>query len=228
MLKKRKRVLSILIIVFSLMLTGINVFILLKQKLVRVYVSSHLINQRSLIKEEDLKEIFLPSAFINEDIIIDKEEIVGKVTRLGYGIAKGSFFYYSFLESSETISDKAQLALLEEEAAYDLYLSDIKANPANLKTGLRVDLYLTIEEEKPLSDLFLQGVRVIGCYDRSGKMVEGGEISIITLAVNEKDISIINKALLLGKISISIGSNRYDSESKSRLVTDSSVYAYLK
>lgn len=195
-----------------------------------VPVAAHYLRQRTLLSEEDLKLIPLPAACLNEEVITDPEELQGKCVRLNAAVPNGSLFYRSVLEDSSAVPDRSHLRLLPGEASYDLYVSEVRVNPNSLRSGMSVDLYLTVNDP-PRSGMLLKGVRITGCYSREGEVYENEKkaaIEIFTLAVKEKDVAVLNKALLLGKISISPSQESYQELSSAELCRDSEILSLLQ
>ena len=234
MAKKRKLQKCLLIIVGILTLIIISVggyLIYLSSLNVTLPIASHNLSQRKLLTKEDLTYVTIPKRFLNDDLLIDEDAIVGRYIKLGHAIAKGSPFYKQALEVSTAMSDYAHVLLNEGEATYDFAISEIKANPAHLKVGMRVDLYLTINDEVLISDILLKDAMIIGLYDGGfqpiKEYVQDVNVAYISLAVKEKDIAILNQALLIGQISLSVKQRTYTADLEPLLAEDSRVYPYL-
>ena len=195
-----------------------------------VPVAAHYLRQRTLLSEEDRKTIPLPAACLNEEVIIDPEELQGKCVRLNAAVPNGSLFYRSVLEDVSAVPDRSHLRLLEGETSYDLYVSEVRVNPNSLRSGMAVDLYLTVNDP-PRSGLLLKGARITGCYSREGEVYENEKkaaIEIFTLAVKEKDVAVLNKALLAGKISVAVSKESYEELSSAELGKDSEIMSLLQ
>lgn len=197
----------------------------------KVYVASHNIMQRTLISEQDLVEINVPKEFLNEDILVDKEDMIGKYVKLAYSIPKGSLIYKGYLESD--IKDLAHTLLKQGELNYDLYTSDIKINTANLCRNMYLDIYLTINKnDKPVSDLLLSNARITGLYDTNNKPINDydneSKVSIITIAINKDAVNAINKALVIGSVNCIVSENAYKYNLSSSLNNSSKLFEYLQ
>lgn len=196
----------------------------------KVFVASHQISQRTLIREEDLIEIEVPEEIINEDMATDKNEIIGKYVKLTYTIPKGSFIYKGSIE--ENIDDYANTLLENDEVNYDIYTNNMKINTANLGKNMYIDLYLTINnKEKPVSDLLLSNARITGLYDSNSKLIQDydkdNKVSIISIAINKKDVSILNRAQVIGELSCIVGKSAYDTNLKTSINTNSYLFDYF-
>lgn len=197
---------------------------------VKVYIASHQLSQRTKINDSDLLEIEIPKDYLNDDVYINKDDIVDKYVKLSYSIPKGSFIYKGAIESD--IKDLANTLLRENEINYDLYMSDVKINTANLAKNMYIDLYLTINtNDKPISDLLLSNARITGLYDSNNKQIldydKDSRISIISLAVNKDDVNILNKALVIGNINCVINNNAYKTNLSTILNSQSEIFEYL-
>ena len=159
------------------------------------------------------------------------EHIEGYYVKLNYTIPKGSPIYRDSLERGEDMADYAHILLKENEATYDFSVADIKVNPAHLQVGMLVDLYLTIDDERPLSDILLKNARIIGLYDGDNQEIADYEravnVQTISLAVLQEDIAYLNKALLVGDLSLVVAEKTYDNQKNPYLIKDSEVFAYL-
>lgn len=195
-----------------------------------VYVASHNINQRTCISINDLKAIKVPKTVINEHMITNKEDLINRFVKLSYSIPNGSFIYKDCLE--DNIKDLSNTLLKENEVTYDLFVSDIKMNTGHLNTNMYLDLYLTIDKnDKVLSDLLLSNCRIIGFFDSYGKQIfnydNDSRIYIVSLAINKNDVSIINKALVIGTINCVVNSTTYRINTSSIRNENSILYDYL-
>ena len=113
--------------------------------------------------------------------------------------------------------------------AYDIFLNDIKANSAILIPGINIDLYLTTE--KPVdSALLFSNVPIIAAYDDNGSSLEiyrENKAYIITVAIKEKDVPLLNKMFLLGKVSITASKDAYK-QKRATLKENSNLYELVK
>lgn len=198
---------------------------------VKTYVASHQLNQRSNISYEDLKEVLVPKEYLQNDVYLDKNDIIGKYVKLSYSIPKGSLFYKGCLETD--IKDLAHTLLYEGQVNYDIYVNEVKVNTGNLDKNIYVDLYLTIDNnEKPESDLLLSKARITGLYDGNGKQINDydkeSRVNIISLAIDKNDVSLLNKALLVGEIKIVVNPNPYSTGDKTIVNSSSQLFNYLQ
>ena len=128
----------------------------------------------------------------------------------------------------------ANTLLRKGEVNYDLYASEVKINSGGLSVDMYVDLYLTINNnnDKPLSDLLIKDCRITGLYDSQGKRIMNYDNEtkayIVTLAIQEEQVNILNKALMVGNISAIVNSETYDIDRYSVLNAQAEIIEYVQ
>ena len=222
---------AIILILSASLFLSVRTYLEYREDYVDVYVASHQIAQRSLISDQDLQVIRLPKQVLNDDVLNDADLIKGKYVKLSCMIPKGSFFYKTALESD--IKDLANTLLMKDQVNYDLYTGEVKINGGSILAGMYVDLYLTVSKnDKPISDLLLRNCRITGLYDSNGRQIlnydTASKVWIISLAINENEVSLINKALKVGELSVIVSSKSYQDNVYSSLNEDSAVLEYLE
>lgn len=230
----KKRILIIILIIVvtvGFAVSGIHYYSRYLVGFEKAYISSHQIFQRTVINEEDLTEIEIPKGYLNDDVLTDKTQIIGKLVKLSYSIPKGSLFYKGCLE--KTGKDIEHTLLMNKQVTYDIYTSEARVNSGSLSRNMYVDLYLTVvENHKPVSDLILSNARIIGMYDINEMPIQDYDHSskayIISLAVDENDVNYLNKAFVIGEVKVIVSSDAYKTGIRSSLNYDSEVFEYLK
>lgn len=198
----------------------------LKLKPVAVPISSNTLKQRN--DNLLIDYIYLPKAFVPENIITDEDELFNKVVSLGYTIPKGSFFYKTALQDRQTIADGLLYELKSGEVTYDLLSRDVSLNTAYLKKDMYVDIYLTIRGEKVISGLLISGARILGLYNLNGDEAKEGEtVAMVTLALKNEYIAYLNKALVAGSLRISVCNEPF-LKKESQLYQDSEVFEAIE
>jgi len=220
----------IIVLLISLLLSALAYF-KYTTKYIKTYIASHQIMQRNMISEIDLEEVLVPKEYLNDDVYILKEDIIGKYTKLGYSIPKGSLFYKTSLEVDG--KDFVNNLLLEDQINYDIYTNDVKINTGSLLTNMYVDLYLSINaNDKPISDILLKDCRITALYDQNNKQVKDfdldSKIYIVSIAIEKQQVSLLNKALMVGNVSIVTSSKPYESNIRSSVVSNSQVLKILQ
>lgn len=218
MKKSKKILISIALVFLSILLIVGSVFFLTRHflKLQDVYVANVSIPERNLIEEEYLDVIQVPTYFLSDEVILDKNEIIGKYVKLNAYIPKGSYIYKEVLEDKDQMIDGLHFDLNKDEATYDLFVRDIKVNPAHLLKGMNVDLYLTVNRKDIISDLLISGARITGLYDVNNKEIKNNNdnstLGTISIALKEEMIPYVNKAIAIGEVNLVVSSNVYDNQ----------------
>ena len=228
----KKKVLSVvlpLLCVICSLIFGYVMFERYAEKYVKVYVASHHLGQRTRIEEKDLKEMMVPNVLVEENVIIGKEELIGKYVKLSCSIPSGSFFYRSALESE--IADLSSTLLMKGQVSYDIFVNEVRVNTGNLQDNMYTDIYLTVDDrQNPVSDLLIRDCRIIGMYDVNGKQIlpfdRDSRVQILTLALEPEDVTVFNTALHLGEITILPSSDPYQTGTRSALNRNCEVYPF--
>ena len=227
---KKKKIIITLILIMMLV-TAVFLYCQRELELVKVPVASYSLGKRTLVDETAYKLVSVPKRYLNGEVICDKELLSNKCVRIDGFVPKGSFFYKSVLDDIGSIDDKLTYDLREDEVAYDISANDLKANQAYLKEGMYIDIYLTINKDRVLSDLLINNVRIIGLYDLNHKKIleydNSAILQNITLALPCDAVSYINKALAIGSLNIVIGKDCYQ-DVESNLNEESIVFNYLR
>ena len=234
MSKKVRRPLFVLVgILFSLVILFVALYFYLDYRLgmKEVAISKYSLKNRTLISEDEIEFIKVPEAYLNEEVLVSKEDIVGKYVKINTSVPNGSFFYRGALDDYENIKDKLGSELLEGEVNFDISANNIKVNQAYLTKGMYVDIYLTINTDKVLSDLLINNVRIIGLYDNNHHEIKDYDIDSylqdISLAVNKEALPYLNKAEVIGELSIVVSNDSYKNV-VSKLNKDSAIFTYLE
>jgi len=228
---KKTLIIVIFDILFCLILFGgYDYYVQYKIGYSEVYVASHNIPQRKKLEKEDLEIIKVPKAFISDDVVLNLDDILGKYVKLSYSIPKGSLIYKGNIE--DNIKDLADTLLIEGQVNYDLYTSDVKINTGHLAKNMYIDIYLTIDKkDKVISDLILEDCRITGFYDLNGNEIldfdKNSRISIVSLAINSEDVSLLNKAMMIGTLNCVVKNNTYLDNGTSKQKSESVLFDYL-
>ena len=234
MSKKVKRPLFILVgVIFGVVVLFVSLYFYLDYRLgaKEVAIAKYSLNNRTLISEETIEFVKVPKSYLNEEVLTLKEDIVGKYVKINAFVPKGSFFYKSVLDDYENIKDRLNHELLEDEVNFDISSNNIKVNQAYLTKGMYVDIYLTINKDRVLSDMLINNVRIIGLYDINHHEIKDYDVDSllqnISLAVKKEALPYLNKAEVIGELSIVVSSDSYK-DVDSVLNKDSIIFTYLE
>lgn len=188
-------------------------------KLVSVPFASEKLDSRTLIKNKDIKYAKVPSSLLNEDILTSESEIIGKYVGSSCFINEGSFFFRDSIEDISNMNDASLLEVDDDEVVYELFVKNIDVNAAHINNNMYVDLYLTIEKPYIISDLLVSNIKVCGLYNNNYEDIrvddKRNNLSIISLIIKEDMISLLNKAQIIGKLSIVPTSSPYGAKDMS-------------
>lgn len=200
--------------------------------LVEVYVASSNIAPRIQITEEMIETISIPSAYLNFNTILNKEEIIGKWTEIQGMIPQGSLFYKTMLYDEEELPDMPSLLLKEDQVVYSMTTDLVSCAGNSLIPNQKVDIYCTIElqRNKPIVDLLIKNVRILSLKDRNGIDMDNEKSQsvpyVITVALDKDQISILSSAAKVGTISF-YASASYQDHAESVLNENSIILEYL-
>lgn len=230
--KKKTLIKIVLFLLFIVLIVlGVYFYCVKKLELKEVYVAKYNLSNRTLISEDEIEIKNVPISYLSEEVYLNKEDIVGKYVKINAIVPKGSFFYKGALDNLDNMKDKLASDLLDGEVSFDIYAKDIKANQAYLLKGMYIDLYLTINKDRVLSDLLINNLKIIGLYDINHNEIKDYDnntmLETIVLAVPKEAISYLNKAQVLGELSIVIGDNTYK-DVKTILNKNASIFEYLE
>lgn len=229
---KKKIVLIVLlcIILISGFIKAVEIYGVYRLDLVNIYIAKHNIQARKQVLEKDLEIVKYPRAFLSEEIILDKNDIIGKYNVINNLIPKGSFFYQKELEKIENCADYPLSLLKDHQNIFNINIGKIGNGINNLKVHQYVDIHLTIKNKDLVeSDKLIENVRIIALYDAKDKLINStdGQVHTVSLALDNAYINLLNKAMVLGEILIYPKFNYHDVEKESILNKNSKVLKYF-
>ncbi|PIJ95817.1 hypothetical protein [Lysinibacillus sphaericus] len=201
--KKLKKRITMLVLVITLvsclvLYTKVTTKAELDEK--TIYVTANEIPPRSLITEDDIKEIKLPARSIPNGVQTKKKDIVGKWTAQGYGLSANSFVYKDKIVEQSQLPDAALLELEDGEVGIPL-LVDLETSYANSiipNTKLDLNFRTSVsqgDQQKVLLGELVKNARVIAVKDSQATNVftiEGDKNN----KENTKDVSRANSSNL--------------------------------
>lgn len=184
--------------------------------LVSIPTAANSILPRHQITENDVKFIDVPKASVNEEVVLDKEEIIGKYTSLSGTIPEQSFFYQEMLHKPEELQDYPSLLLNKNEVSFSIPTSIVKLSGNTILPQQIVDVLVTMKprNEKPIVDTLFEGVRVVGIKDKKGLDILDSESTglpaVVLIAIQKEHLNIIRTAQEMGTIEIYASSHQND------------------
>lgn len=203
-----------------------------KMNLATTYVAAHDIPPRTEIKEEDLVEIQVPSAYLLDNTYNKPEDMIGKYTEIQGMIPAGSLFYKHMLYDASSLPDNPVLQLKKGQTIYAL--NGDSTALSSLTAGERADVYIEIERngDVPLTGCLLENVRIAALKGRQGLDLSRKESDKVPgeadLAVNREDLALLTLGESVGKLRLFAASSPYDTSKEAQLKTDSPAVRYLQ
>lgn len=186
------------------------------------------------VSEEAIEWREIPRAYVDHEVLITKEDIVGKYVSLDSKIAKGSLFYKDYLIEKSEIDTLPALLLKEDQVAFPLSLNLLKSSGNTISQNQKVDVYVSYTDKKTkesIIDILLMNVRVIGVKDKNGYDMRDEKAaklpSILILAIDKEYINLIQLANEVGEISILAPRINYAEDEESILYKESKILPIL-
>lgn len=207
MIKKQSILFIGLLVCVSLILYGIsNIYINHELELVEVYVANDNLIARTQINQESIKLIKVPKVYLSEQVILKKNDLIGKYVKLNTSIPKGSLIYQSSVELLDDSIDKPALLLKVNQAVFALDVNMSSTAGNTIQAGSKIDIYGTIKSNREtIVDLLFKQVRVLSIKDKNGNEVDSKTNQvpkIMLIAVDQEEIPILAKVIAIGDITI--------------------------
>lgn len=132
------------------------------------------IQPRTLITEDMIDYITVPSATVTTGVATNKNLIVGKYTNYNTMIPKGSMFYQKVLVNFEDLPDSAFVDVKDGDIPYQFAVNMESTFGNSIYPGNKIDLYMKAvndETGKLVVGKFLQDIEVLAVKDSSGRHV---------------------------------------------------------
>ena len=216
-----------------LVFAGVKIVSTEKIEVVEVLVAKETIYPRTKISEENTTVIKVPKSYLSDNVLLKKEDIIGRYTQIYATVVKGSAFYNELLEDGENMSDYPSLLLNAGQVSYSLTSDIIKSSGNSLVSGQKVDIYVTIanKDKTPVTDCLIKAVRIIAVKDRSGKDINEEKSSkvpyVISIAVNADLVKYLKAAGKLGTIDIYPVNANYQDKEESIYQSEAVIIPYL-
>ncbi|MDX8367193.1 Flp pilus assembly protein CpaB [Cytobacillus sp. IB215665] len=202
------------------------------------------------ITEEMVFEKVVPGQAIPPNALSEVQQVIGKWTVDGYGVAKNSLVYNGKILDTGDMPDAAILNLEDGEYAFPL-LVDLETSSGNaIRPNSYVDLYfVTIQDKKPLTGKLYERIRISTVKDSKTQNVFGAEnytesagtsqlqssqvasssnnpsalAKLYTLAVTEEQLDLLTKAKVMGNIIPVANSDSYNDSVEGEYKLDKSM-----
>lgn len=198
----------LILIVFNVLLFDIAV----KRSIdyIEIPVAAKMLSSRSKIDEFSFRMQRVPSALVEDNVIMDKNELIDRWVKYSVTLAEGSFFYKEYIEDASDSADYPQLMLKEGQGVASLAVDLMISAGNTLLPNQFVDIVFTSKDKrKPIiSDVIFRSVRVLAVKDRNGLNMDDPKSqkvpAVVLLALNQGDIPPFIHAQILGDIDLII------------------------
>jgi len=228
---KKQNILFVgVIICICLISYGISIiYINHELELIEVYVANDNLVARTQIDQDSIKLIKIPKAYLSDQVVLKKNDIVGKYVKLNTSIPEGSLVYESSIEQLDDTIDKPALLLKVNQAVFALDVNMSSTAGNTIQAGSKIDIYGTIKNNREtIVDLLFKQVRVLSIKDKNGNEVDNKTNQvpkIMLIAVDQEEIPILTKVIAVGDITITPTSEFFSEEEC--ILYDSILLGYL-
>lgn len=230
MIKKQNILFVSVVICICLISYGISIiYINHELELIEVYVANNNLVARTQIDQDSIKLIKIPKAYLSDQVVLKKNDIVGKYVKLNTSIPEGSLVYESSIERLDDTIDKPALMLKVNQAVFALDVNMSSTAGNTIQAGSKIDIYGTIKNNREtIVDLLFKQVRVLSIKDKNGNEVDiktNQVPKIMLIAVDQEEIPILTKVIAVGDITITPTSEFFSEDEC--ILYDSILLGYL-
>lgn len=230
MIKKQNILFVGVVICICLISYGISIiYINHELELIEVYVANDNLVARTQIDQDSIKLIKIPKAYLSDQVVLKKNDIVGKYVKLNTSIPEGSLVYESSIEQLDDTIDKPALLLKVNQAVFALDVNMSSTAGNTIQAGSKIDIYGTIKNNREtIVDLLFKQVRVLSIKDKNGNEVDNKTNQvpkIMLIAVDQEEIPILTKVIAVGDITITPTSEFFSEDEC--ILYDSILLGYL-
>lgn len=178
----------------------------------KVLVAKVDIQPRTLITEDMVEIITVPSATVTTNVYTSQNLIVGKYSNYNTMIPAGSMFFKSALVEFEDLPDSAFVDVKDGEIPYQFAVNMETTFGNSIYPGNKIDLYMKAvndETEKLVLGKFLQDIEVLAVKDSNGRHVfentsENRTPAYIIFGVSDEIHLLLRKAEYLTNYSVEL------------------------
>ena len=161
------------IVILGLLYWGYNTTIENQVKPVKIPVAKQTIQPRTLITDDMITYIDVPSIAVNTNVQKNKSSIVGMYSNVNTVIPAGSMFYSDVLVTEEQLPDSAFTAVKDGERPYALSVTTASTYGNSIFPGNKIDVFMKAVDEsgQVMVGRLLAQVEVLAVKDSSGENV---------------------------------------------------------
>lgn len=172
---KNKNTVTILgvIVIVGLLYFGYTMQINKQVKPRSIPVAATDIQPRTLITNDMIEWIEVPSAIITSGVVTNSNLIVGKYSNYNTVIPKGSMFFNSTLITAEEMPDSAFVNIKDGDVPYQFAVDMEKSYGNSIYPGNKIDIYMKAvnDQNQVMVGKLLENVEVLAVKDSAGHHV---------------------------------------------------------
>lgn len=170
---------------------------------INVPVAARRITSEQQITYEDIAYEKVSRVVVDENVLINAENIVGKYANINVTIPEGSMFYSEWLITEEEVPGKwiEKVDFANGEEAYYYNTNAIETLGNSVLPGSYIDIYMKAEDENGnmMIGKLLENIEVLVVHDGSGNNVFAdssniGDTSYLGFALSHDFYILLNKA----------------------------------
>lgn len=142
-------------------------------KEISIPVAKRTIQPKTLVTQDDIQEIKIPSIAVSENVIRYRAQITGKYTAINTVIPEGSMFYKNVLVNKEDLPDSAFVAVKKGEVVYNFPVNMETTYGNSMVPGNKIDIYMKAvdDDKKIMVGKLLENVEILAVKDSQGRNV---------------------------------------------------------
>ena len=142
-------------------------------KPVKIPVANKTIQPRTLITDDMISYVEVPSAWVTNNVVRSSGNIIGMYTAVNTVIPSGSMFYSETLTTKENLPDSAFTAVKDGERPYSLSVNTSSTYGNSIFPGNVVDVFMKAVDENGqiMVGRLLAQVEILAVKDSSGNNV---------------------------------------------------------
>lgn len=230
---KNKNTVTILgvIVILILLYVGYSTQIKNAVRPVSVPVASRNIQPRTLITDDMINMINLPSISVGDNVIRSRSMILGKYSNVNSMIPAGSMFYNETVIDAKDLPDAAFVDLEKDQIAYSFPVNMVSTYGNSIMPGNKIDIYMKVgngNDEKVMIGKLLNNIKVLAVKDSSGRAVfqnteENRTPSMMIFGLKENMWLLLSKASYLSNQGVELFPVPHSGKVKSEGATEVST-----
>ncbi len=209
---KNKNTVTILgvIIILVLLYIGYSSQINNAVQPVRVPVATETIQPRTEITSDMVTLVDMPAISIGDNVITDRNSVVGNYSNVNSVIPKGSMFYTDTVVTKSKLPDSVFLKVKKGEVVYNFPVDMETTYGNSIYPGNKIDIYMKTgngNDEKVMLGKLVENVEVLAVKDSGGKDVfentsEDRSPSMLIFGVPEEINLLLRKASYMSSLGV--------------------------